>query len=215
MAAHGPSPAPTGPRELETLSRVARFWWISVVRGAIAFALGLSALVWSGSPERLATFLALYWLAGGVVTLRLAWAMRPSVGFRVAAVAGVVAVTAALLVVLREFLSGVVSPDRMVDILGFAAVAMGTLRLVGAFEIERRTGRRWSIGGLVLGVLELGTGVLLLATDARSLTVMVTVGTWALASGTLLIVEGVRVHRRVAATIGPREAPGTRSIGPR
>jgi uncharacterized membrane protein HdeD (DUF308 family) len=195
-------------KELELAPRVARFWWLGVLRGAIALALGSSAILASGSPERLATFLAIYWLVGGVVTLRLAWAIRPSVGFRLAAVAGVVAITAAMLVVLREFLSGVVSPVRMINILGFAGVAMGALRLVGAFEIERRTGHRWSIGGLVLGGLELGTGILLIATDTASRGVMITVGLWALASGTLLIWEAVRARRRARAILGPRGAPG-------
>jgi uncharacterized membrane protein HdeD (DUF308 family) len=192
-------------REHEVLPRVARFWWISVVRGAIALAMGFSALVWSDYPDRLATFLALYWLATGLATLRLAWAMRPSVGFRVAAAAGVFAITAALLVVLREFLSGVLAPERMVNIFGLVAAALGTLRLVGAFEIERRTGHRWSIGGLFLGVLELGTGIILIATDAQSPTVMITIGTWALASGTLLIMEGIRVRRKARAILAPRE----------
>jgi uncharacterized membrane protein HdeD (DUF308 family) len=194
-------------RELELAKRVARLWWIGVLRGVIALALGVSALLASGSPERLATFLALYWLAGGVVTLRLAWAMRPSLGFRLAAVAGVVAITAAFLVVLREFLSGVISPVRTINILGLAALAMGTLRLVGAFEIERRTGHRWSIGGLILGGLELGTGILLIATDRLSRGVMITVGVWALTSGTLLIVEAIRARRRVSALLEPRAHP--------
>ena len=194
-------------RELELAKRVARLWWIGVLRGVIALALGVSALLASGSPERLATFLALYWLAGGVVTLRLAWAMRPSLGFRLAAVAGVVAITAAFLVVLREFLSGVISPVRTINILGLAALAMGTLRLVGAFEIERHTGHRWSIGGLILGGLELGTGILLIATDTVSRGVMITVGVWALTSGTLLIVEAIRARRRVSALLEPRADP--------
>lgn len=197
-------------RKLELAHRVARLWWIGVLRGVVALALGVSALLASGSPERLATFLALYWLAGGVVTLRLAWAVRPSLGFRLAAVAGVVAITAALLVVLREFLAGAISPVTTINILGLAALAMGTLRLVGAFEIERRTGHRWSIGGLILGVLEVGTGILLITTDAVSRGVMVTVGVWALASGTLLIVEAVRARRRARAFIGPRDEPSPR-----
>jgi uncharacterized membrane protein HdeD (DUF308 family) len=194
-------------RQTALAHRVARLWWIGVLRGVVAIALGVSTLLASGSPERLATFLALYWLAGGVVTLRLAWAMRPSLGFRLAAVAGVVAITAAFLVVLREFLSGVISPVRTINILGLAALAMGTLRLVGAFEIERRTGHRWSIGGLILGVLEVGTGILLIRTDTVSRGVMVTVGVWALASGTLLIVEAVRARRRVSALLGTHAAP--------
>jgi uncharacterized membrane protein HdeD (DUF308 family) len=191
-------------RQLELAQRVARLWWIGVLRGVIALALGLSVLLASGSSERLATFLAIYWLTGGVVTLRLAWAVRPSLGFRFAAVAGVVAVTAALLVVLREFLAGVISPVKTINILGLAALAMGALRLVGAFEIERRTGHRWSIGGLILGGLEVGTGILLIATDTLSPGVMITVGVWALASGTLLIVEAVRAR----ALLGPRDADG-------
>jgi len=186
-------------RQIEVAHRVARLWWIGVFRGVVALALGVTALLASGSPERLATFLALYWLAGGVVTLRLAWAMRPSLGFRLAAVAGVVAITAALLVVLREFLAGAISPVTTINILGLAAFAMGTLRLVGAFEIERRTGHRWSVGGLILGVLEIGTGILLIATDTVSRSVIVMAGVWALVSGTLLILEAVRARRRVSA----------------
>jgi uncharacterized membrane protein HdeD (DUF308 family) len=195
-------------KEHEFAPRVARFWWIGVVRGAIALALGLSVLLASGTPERLATFLALYWLAGGVVTLRFAWAIRPSAGFRLASVAGVVAITAALLVVLRELLSGVVSPTKIINVLGFASAAMGTLRLVGAFEIERHTGHRWSIGGVVLGALELGTGILLIATDTPSRGVMITVGAWALASGSLLILEAVRARRLALAVLGSRGAAG-------
>jgi uncharacterized membrane protein HdeD (DUF308 family) len=187
---------------------VARFWWLGILRGAIALVLGLSALLASSSPKRLATFLALYSLAGGVVTLRLAWAVRPSLGYRLAAVAGVVAITAAALVVLREFLAGAISPLRTINILGLAAVAMGTLRLVGAFELERQTGHRLSIGGLILGVMEVGTGILLIRTDTVTRGVMITVGVWALASGTLLIVESVRAHRRISALLGPHDAPG-------
>jgi uncharacterized membrane protein HdeD (DUF308 family) len=197
-------------KALELAPHVARFWWIGVLRGAIALALGWSALMASGTPERLATYLALYWLGGGVVTLRFAWAIRPSVGFRLASGAGVVAITAALLVVLREFLAGVVSPATLINVLGFTAAAMGTLRLVGAFEIERHTGHRWSIGGLILGALELGTGILLMATDTQSRAAIITIGVWALTSGTLLIVEGVRARRRAQAILGSSEGAQVR-----
>jgi uncharacterized membrane protein HdeD (DUF308 family) len=103
-----------------------------------------------------------------------------------------------------------------INILGLAALSMGTLRLVGAFEIERRTGHRWSFGGLILGVLEVGTGILLVATDTESRGVMITIGVWALASGTLLIVEAIRARRRVTALLGtsvdgrPRSKDGQR-----
>ena len=47
-------------RRSELASHVVRFWWSGIIRGGIALVLGLSALLARGSPERLATFLALY-----------------------------------------------------------------------------------------------------------------------------------------------------------
>ncbi len=201
MANGNPGETPVSRRIRELAPRVARFWWIGVARGVIAIALGVSVLFASGSPERIATFLALYWLVGGVVTIRLALVLRPGKGFRLAIVAGVVAVTAALLVLIRAALSGVITPVQLINVLGFAAIAMGALRLVGAFELERRTGRRWTVGGLIMGCLEIGTGSLLIANDTLSSGVVITVCVWSLASGTLLIVEAVRAHRLAAALV--------------
>jgi uncharacterized membrane protein HdeD (DUF308 family) len=189
--------------------RVGRLWWIGVVRGAIALALGASALVAGESGGRLATFVALYWLTGGVVTMRFAMATRLGRGFRLASFAGGVAIIASVLVLVRGLLSNVVSPNDVVDVLGFAAAAMGALRLVGAFEVEQRTGHRWTIGGIVLGGLELAMGILLIATESRSRGTMVAVGAWALASGTLLIIQAFRVRRLAGEVLGSGEAsPG-------
>jgi len=199
MADRNPRETPMSKRMRELAPRVARFWWIGFARGLIAIALGVSVLFASGSPARIATFLALYWLFGGIVTIRFALVLRPGKGFRLAIVAGVVAVTAAMLVLIRAALSGVVTPVQLINVLGLAAVAMGALRLVGAFELERRTGRRWTIGGLVMGCLEIGTGILLIANDTQSSGVVITVCAWSLASGTLLIVEALRVHRLAVA----------------
>lgn len=118
-----------------------------------------------------------------------------------------VAIIASLSVVLREFLAEAISPVKTINILGFAALAMGTPRIAGAFEIEMRTGHRWTVGALILGVLEVGTGILLIRTDAVSRSAMVTVGVWALASGTLLILETVRARRRVTAHLGSHAGP--------
>jgi len=196
-------------REREIAPRVVRYWWIGAVRGLIAVVLGASILLTSGSPGRLPKYLALYWLAGGVLTLRFALAMRPDEGFRLAILAGVVAIVAAMLVLLRKFLSGVASAGEVVDVLGLAAVAMGALRLVGAFELEWRTGRRWTIGGLILGGLELGTGILLIATDSHSRGVVITIGVWALASGTLLILQAVRARQIARELLVSHEATST------
>ena len=68
--------------------RVAGLWWIGAARGAIALLLGLSMVFASVSPSHIATYLAIYWLSGGLLTLRFAWAIRPQRGFRLASLAG-------------------------------------------------------------------------------------------------------------------------------
>ena len=45
--------------------------------------------------------------------------------------------------------------------LGVTAILMGALRLLGA-SMERRTGRRWTFGGLALGSIEVVISVVLI-----------------------------------------------------
>jgi len=174
--------------------RVAHLWWISATRGAIALLLGVSMLFVSGSPEQVATYLAIYWLSGGLLTLRFAWAIRPRKGFVLASVAGWVAVGASSFILLRGALSNVLEPGTVIDVAGIAAIAMGVLRLVGAFALEQRTGNRWTLGGLVLGALEIGLGILLVAVDVISPAVVKIIAAWAFASGIILVIEAVRIR---------------------
>jgi hypothetical protein len=76
------------------------------------------------------------------------------------------AVVGAVLVLLRDGLAGLVHPDLLVRLLGDSALLTGLLRILGGFAAERRLGRRWTLGGMVLGTLEavLG-GVALLSAD--------------------------------------------------
>jgi hypothetical protein len=64
-----------------------------------------------------------------------------------------VGLVAGLLVLGRHVLEPVVSARFLVDAFGISAVLTGTLRLLGAFEVERRTGRWWTLGGLRLAQL--------------------------------------------------------------
>ena len=163
--------------------------------------LGCSMVFASGSPNRIATYLAIYWLSGGLLTLRFAWAIRPRTGFRLASVAGWVAVVASGFVLLREALSDVFEPTTVADVLGYAAIVIGALRLIGAFALEQRIGRRWTLGGLVLGGLEIGIGILLVAVDVSSPAVAKTIAAWAFASGTILMIEALRLRAAGRALI--------------
>jgi uncharacterized membrane protein HdeD (DUF308 family) len=147
---------------------LARFWWISVARGAVALVLGTAVILAGGRRQAIASFIGAYWLLGGLLTARLALEIRWNRGSRLGLAAGAFGVVAALLVLLRERFGGIVDPDALLALLGVSAILMGLLRVLGAFELQRRTGRRWTFGGFALGSVEIVSGLALLATDATN-----------------------------------------------
>src|SRR5215213_9573774 len=186
-----------------SLPAIARYWWLTALRGLVALAVAVAG---RGSA-RLVTFLALFWMTGGLITLRFALAIRPRPGFRLGLAAAIAAVVGAVLVLVRERLSGVVDPNVFVGLLGISAVLTGLLRILGGFAAEERVGRRWTLGGIVLGTLELGLGALLLLTREVDPDLLVPIGAaWGAVSGILLLAQGLEL-RRVARTW--RQASGT------
>jgi uncharacterized membrane protein HdeD (DUF308 family) len=201
-------PAEQGTR----LPAIARYWWLTAVRGLVALTLALAIVVAGRGTARLVTFLGLYWMVGGLITLRFALAIRPRRGARLGLAAGIAAVVGAVLVLLREGLSGLVRPDLLVGLVGWSAVLTGLLRVLGGFAAEKRLGRRWTLGGIVLGTLEAALGgVLLLSTEVDPELLAPIAAAWGVASGTLLLAEGLRL-RRFARTW--RETPCAASKGP-
>jgi hypothetical protein len=121
-----PAQAPLGAGT--PLPAIARYWWLTVLRGLVALALALAITVGDRNTGRLVSFLALFWMTGGLITLRFALAIRPRPGFRLGLAAAIAAVVGAVLVLLREQLSGVVDPNVFVGLLGISAVLTGLLR---------------------------------------------------------------------------------------
>jgi hypothetical protein len=178
------------------LPAIARYWWLTTLRGLVALTLALAVAVAGRSSARLVTFLALFWMTGGLITLRFALAIRPRPGFRLGLAAATAAVVGAALVLLGERLSGVVDPDVFVGLLGISAVLTGVLRVLGGFAAEERLGRRWTLGGIVLGTLELGLGALLLLTREVDPDLLVPIGAaWGAVSGILLLAQGLGLRR--------------------
>jgi uncharacterized membrane protein HdeD (DUF308 family) len=194
------------------LPAIARYWWLTVLRGLVALALALAITVGGRNTGRLITFLALFWMTGGLITLRFALAIRPRPGFRLGLAAATAAVVGAVLVLLRDRLSGLVDPDVFVGLLGISAVLTGLLRILGGFAAEERLGRRWTLGGIVLGTLEVALGALLLLRSEVDPDLLVPIAAaWGAVSGILLLAQGLGL-RRVARTW--RQASGTLTQDP-
>ena len=142
---HAGSPEPTAQDRSGAGTRlpaIARYWWLTALRGLVALTLALAITVGGRSTGRLVTFLALFWMTGGLITLRFALAIRPRPGFRLGLAAAIAAFVGAVLVLLRDRLSGLVDPEVFVGLLGISAVLTGVLRIVGGFAAEERLGRR-------------------------------------------------------------------------
>ena len=187
---------------------IARYWWLTALRGRVALLLALAITVAGRSSARLVTFLALFWMTSGLITLRFALAIRPRPGFRLGLAAAIAAVVGAGLVLLRDRLSGLVDPEVFVGLLGISAVLTGLLRILGGFAAEERLGRRWTLGGIVLGTLEVALGALLLLTsgvDADLLAPFVTA--WGAVSGTLLLTQGLQLRRVARSWRGTEGTP--------
>ena len=184
------------------LPLLVRYWWISLVRGLLALSLGVAVLVSTeGRASQLANYMALYWLLGGALTLQFSLAGRWQPGSRLGLVAGIAGIVLAVVTLSRVWLQ--LPASDAVRIIGAVAALMGSLRVVGAFALEKRTGQRWTFGGTVLGILEIALGIALVAHDQiASDGLSIVVGVWGLTAGTLLLLDGLRFrHMANAAAV--------------
>jgi hypothetical protein len=75
--------------------------------------------------------------------------------------------------------------------------------LPGGFAAEERLGRRWTLGGIVLGTLEVTLGVLLLLTSEVGPGLLAPIAAaWGAVSGTLLLAQGLRRFARTRQVSG-------------
>jgi uncharacterized membrane protein HdeD (DUF308 family) len=158
--------------------------------------LGGAVLFSNTDRAMLANFIGVYWLVSGVLTLRWASSVRWRRGSHLATIAGSVGILASLLILLRHPLEHVISFSTLLALLGIAAALTGALRLIGAFEVERRTGRRWTLGGFALGAVEVALGIVLFTARSGNLRMVTIVAViWGFVGGALLLAEGLRLRR--------------------
>lgn len=180
-------------------------FYLFLVRGGMALALGVALLVAGSSGPRLVTFVGVYWIVAAVITLRWVGAHHVVRGRRLGLLAGATGLAAGVAVALREPLAGLVGEELLLDLLGLSAVATGLLRLFGRFHDDQlaveRPRRRYRV---VAGSLDVLLGVALLVTDVHSAAdVRIALGVWGLATGTLLLMDAL-VLRRLTRTGLPR-----------
>ena len=181
--------AGTGPPAL------ARYWWVTGLRGLVGLMLAVAIVVVGHDTARLVTFLALYWMTGDSSPSGSLWRSGHIVGsgwdwwpgaWRSWARCWWWRVTGCL---------GWWIPEVLIVLLGISASLTGLLRVLGGFATQERPGRQWTLGGIVLGTLELAFGVLVLTSTADPDLLVPLVAVWGAVSGILLLAEGLRLRR--------------------
>ena len=195
----GPEGGATGGR---ASSRRALMWRILVLRSVLVLGLATAFLLSGTNRPVLGNILATYWLAGALLTLRWARQNRRARGSELALIAGVVGIVAAVILLARFLLKGVISLDTALALLGFAAVLTGTLRLVGAIHDEQVDDLRRPVARIALGVSEIGIGLVWIAVEEVTQGVLTAVGLWALVGGTIMFLDALAMRTRLRSDVG-------------
>ncbi len=183
-----------------------RYWWMLALRGGIAIAFGLLALLLPGiTLLSLIALFAAYALFGGAVwTFGAIHNRKVDDHWWVLLMAGLAGIGAGLIALVHPALTALV----LILLIGANALVTGVLDIVIAVRLRRRI-RGESL--LVLsGVISIvfGAVVFLYPLGAGALALVWLVGVYAIATGLLLLVLALRV-RAWARTAQPVEVPST------
>jgi uncharacterized membrane protein HdeD (DUF308 family) len=107
----------------------------------------------------------------------------------------VAGIAAAAILLARSLIEDVISLDTALAILGVTAVLTGTLRLAGAFRSEQLPGPPRPVLRIVLGLSEIGIGVVWIAFDEVTDTVATVAGLWALIGGTIMLLDALAMRK--------------------
>jgi uncharacterized membrane protein HdeD (DUF308 family) len=169
-----------------------RSWWMLALRGILGISFGVLALVWPGL-----TFLALialfatYALFSGVVSVIAAVLNRKrDEEWWLVLLLGIVGVSAGVVAILRPDITAL----ALVFFVGAYAMLSGVLDIAIAIRLRRSI--RGELLLILTGMVAIVFGVLVfLFPDAGALTLVWMISVYAIATGIMLLVLGLRARR--------------------
>ncbi len=169
-----------------------RYWWVPVVRGLVAIALGVFALVW---PIATITALVLVFgavaLADGILAIGAGIAARRGTSdWWVLLVQGFVGIAIGALTVLYPSVTAL----ALLVLMAVWAIGLGGLQVVASLKLRRVVSGGWWLA--VGGIVGIAFGILLLSNPvAGGLAVVWLIGTFALLWGAMLVIGGFDLRR--------------------
>ena len=172
-----------------------KYWWITLARGVFALALGLGLLLpYIDSKSNLLNFMAMYWLFSGISSIT--WGLRGARRKGLWIVAGIMGITGGSLILLRPRTAPIIAPEVFPIMFGIIAVLTGLVHIFGGFQTSHNEGREWSLSSFLLGITEIGLGVLILASPENPHRAVIWIAAaWATVGGVGLILLSIRQRR--------------------
>jgi uncharacterized membrane protein HdeD (DUF308 family) len=173
-------------------------FWVTLARGILAITLGVALLI---QPNKVRPFLitsmGMFWLAGGVMSIR--WGVSGKQTRGLPLLAGVVGVLAGLMAISRRFLQldNFVSEILIITILGVAILLTGVMHLIGGFRTGEGASRQWSWMSFILGLFEFVLGLALIIEPLdQGLVIYFGASIWAMLGGIILFGDALRLRSR-------------------
>ena len=172
-----------------------KFWWLTLARGVFALALGIGLLLpYVDSRNNLLNFMAMYWLFSGISSI--SWGIRGAKRKGLWFVAGIMGVVGGSVILLRPRTAPIIAPEAFPILFGVIAVLTGLLHIFGGFQTSHNQGREWTLSSFLLGITEIGLGVLILVSPENPHRAVIWVAAaWATVGGAGLILISIRQLR--------------------
>lgn len=140
-----------------------KYWVITLARGVFAFALGLGLFLPTvDSSSSLLNYMAMYWLFSGISSI--SWGIRGARRKEMWFVAGLMGIAGGSVILPRPRATPGIAPEVFPVLLGIIAILTGLVHIVGGFQSSHSEELVWKISSFLLGITEIGLGVLILAT---------------------------------------------------
>lgn len=176
---------------LRTVVRV-----LLLARAVVVMALGLVWVISGHNVPLLGNLLATYFLAAGLLTVVWLRAHRGTHGSRLAVAGAGVAIVGGIVVLARLLIERVSSTDVALAVIGIITLGIGTLRIAGGLrDTAKGAPHAQLLRRVVLGVSEVGVGLLFVLAREVNRAVTTSVGLWALLGGTIMLLDAVAVLR--------------------
>jgi uncharacterized membrane protein HdeD (DUF308 family) len=181
------------------LALLSRYWWVLVVRGVIAIALGIFAFVW---PQQ--TIAALVLVFGAIALFDGSFVVVASIAGRsltpywwVLLLQGLLGIGVGVLTLFNPAITAV----ALLMYIAVWAIGMGLLQVIAAVRLRHDISGEWWLA--LGGVASVAFGILLMRNPAvGALAVLWLIGTYALVWGVMLMAGGFDVRRMYKQVAG-------------